>query len=170
MADTGDGLRYRAADLVEYATRLFTTAGCDGDKPATIARGLVEADLLGHTTHGLQLAAAYLRELEAGTMTATGEPALIADRGAAITWDGTRLPGVWLTAKAVELAAERARIHGLATVVIRSSHHIGCLASFLQHATDHGLMIVIASSDPSVASVAPFGGRKAVFTPNPMAI
>src|SRR4051812_29119847 len=48
--------RFPPAALVEYAAPLFAAAGCDGDKPATIAAGLVEADLLGHTTHGLQLA------------------------------------------------------------------------------------------------------------------
>jgi LDH2 family malate/lactate/ureidoglycolate dehydrogenase len=31
-------------------------------------------------------------------------------------------------------------------------------------------MMIIASSDPAVASVAPFGGRKAVFTPDPLAV
>src|SRR5262245_50323220 len=58
----------------------------------------------------------------------------------------------------------------MAAVVVRRSHHIGCLASFLQAATDRGLMVIVASSDPSVASVAPFGGRRAVFTPDPMAV
>jgi len=162
--------RYRAADLVRYVADLFTAAGCDGDKPTAIAAGLVEADLLGHTTHGLHLAPAYLRDLAAGSMTRRGEPEVVADRGAAVTWDGRRLPGVWLTAKAVDLAADRARVHGTATVVIRRSHHIGCLAAFLQRATDRGLMAIIASSDPSVASIAPFGGRRAVFTPDPLAV
>jgi LDH2 family malate/lactate/ureidoglycolate dehydrogenase len=170
MADAGEGLRYRATDLIEYAAALFAAAGCDGDKPATIAAGLVEADLLGHTTHGLHLAPAYLRELEAGAMTPRGEPDVVADRGAAVTWDGRRLPGIWLTAEAVDLAVARAAIHGIAAVVIRRSHHIGCLASFLQRATDRGMMVTIASSDPTVASVAPFGGRKAVFTPDPIAV
>jgi LDH2 family malate/lactate/ureidoglycolate dehydrogenase len=55
-------------------------------------------------------------------------------------------------------------------VVVRNSHHIGCLAAFLTRATDRGLMMLIASSDPAVATVAPFGGRKAVFTPNPFAV
>src|SRR5262245_37438790 len=170
MADTGDGLRYRAADLVEYATRLFAAAECDGDKPATIAAGLVEADLLGHTTHGLQLAPVYLGDLESGSMTARGGPEVVTDRGATVTWDGRRLPGVWLAAKAVDLAVERAPIYGVATVVIRRSHHIGCLAAFLQRATDHGLMVTLASSDPAVATVAPFGGRKPVLTPDPLAV
>src|SRR6478752_7753374 len=170
MAGVGNEVRYRAADLVAYATALFAAAGCDGDKPATVAAGLVEADLLGHTTHGLGLAPAYLRELESGAMTARGEPAVVADRGAAVTWDGRRLPGVWLTARAVDLAAERAATHGVATVVVRRSHHIACLAAFLQRATDRGLMITIASSDPAVATVAPFGGRTAVYTPDPFAV
>ncbi len=162
--------RYRATDLIEYATALFAAAGCDGDKPGVIAAGLVEADLLGHTTHGLQLAPAYLAELVSGGMVGQGEPTIINDRSAAVTWDGRRLPGIWLTAKAVELACDRAIAHGVATVVIRNSHHIGCLAAFLQRATDRGLMITIASSDPAVASVAPFGGRQAVFTPDPLAV
>jgi LDH2 family malate/lactate/ureidoglycolate dehydrogenase len=162
--------RYRPADLVDYATRLFTAAGCDGDKPSIIATGLVEADLLGHTTHGLHLAPAYLRDLQSGAMTPRGEPDVISDRGAAVTWDGRRLPGVWLTARAVDLAAERAAAHGTGTVVVRNSHHIGCLAAFLQRAMDRGLMLIVASSDPSVKSVAPFGGRRAVLTPDPIAV
>lgn len=170
MADTGEGARYRPADLIAYATALFAAAGCDGDKPAVIAATLVEADLLGHTTHGLQLAPAYLKELESGGMTPRGEPEVVADRGAAVTWDGRRLPGVWLTARAVDLAADRANTHGLAAVAVCRSHHIGCLAAFLQRATDRGLMVVVASSDPAAASVAPFGGRRAVFTPDPIAV
>jgi LDH2 family malate/lactate/ureidoglycolate dehydrogenase len=103
-------------------------------------------------------------------MTANGEPTVVADRGAVVTWDGRRLPGVWLAARAVDLAAERAVGHGIAAVVVRRSHHIGCLAALLQRATDRGLMVTVASSDPSVASVAPFGGRLAVFTPDPIAV
>ncbi len=170
MATDGDAPRYRAADLTDYAAALFAAAGCDGDKPAVVAAGLVEADLLGHTTHGLQLAPGYLGELASGGMTATGGPGVVADRGACVTWDGRRLPGVWLTAKAVDLAAERAATYGVVTVVVRNSHHIGCLAAFLQRATDRGLMVTVASSDPAVASVAPFGGRKAVYTPDPLAV
>jgi LDH2 family malate/lactate/ureidoglycolate dehydrogenase len=161
---------YAAADLIRFARELFAAAGCDGDKPATIAELLVEADLLGHTTHGLQLAAPYLGELEAGRMAKSGEPAVIADRGGSLTWDGRRLPGVWLTAKAIDLAVERARAHGLAAVAIRRSHHIACLAAFLQRATDRGMMVILSSSDPDDCSVAPFGGTRAVFTPDPIAI
>lgn len=163
-------LRFPVQSLIDFVTALFAAADCDGDKPATIAAGLVEADLLGHTTHGLQLAPTYLNELAAGAMTATGEPEFVSDRGAVAVWDGKKLPGVWLAAKAVDAASERAGTYGTCTIAIRRSHHIGCLAAFLQRATDRGRMVIVASSDPAFASVAPFGGRKAVFTPNPIAV
>ena len=125
---------------------------------------------MGHTTHGLALLPGYLDELAAGTMSKAGEPEVVRDTGPCLTWDGRRLPGVWLTARAIDTAVPRARQYGTATVVIRRSHHIACLGAFLTRATDQGLMILLASSDPSVASVAPYGGITPVFTPDPIAV
>lgn len=162
--------RYEADALIAFAHALFAEVGCDSDKAQILAEVLVEGDLLGHTTHGLQLAPAYLEEIEAGRMNVTGEPDVVSDRGAVATWEGRRLPGVWLTAKALELAMERAQHLGLGAVAIRNSHHIACLAAYLERATSRGYMALIASSDPSEASVAPFGGNRAVFTPDPIAV
>jgi LDH2 family malate/lactate/ureidoglycolate dehydrogenase len=55
-------------------------------------------------------------------------------------------------------------------VVIRRSHHIACLAAYLRRATEQGMVLLVACSDPNAASVAPFGGTRAVFTPDPLAI
>jgi LDH2 family malate/lactate/ureidoglycolate dehydrogenase len=169
MTETAPPL-YNAADLIQFSTRLFEAAGMPTDRAAVVGSLLVEADLMGHDTHGLQLAGAYLSSIERGLMTVDGEPETLSDRGAVVTWDGKRLSGVWLTATALDLGLDRAKIHGTATIVIRKSHHIGCLAAYLPRATARGCMAIVASSDPSECSVAPFGGRQAVFTPDPIAI
>jgi LDH2 family malate/lactate/ureidoglycolate dehydrogenase len=161
--------RYPASSLTAFAAGLLIAAGLSQDKAAAVADILVEGDLLGHTTHGLALLGPYLGELEAGRMTREGEPAVVADMPAAVTWDGRRLPGPWLVLQAMALATARARQCGTGTVVIRRSHHIACLAAYLQRATDQGLLMVLTCSDPNVASVAPHGGLDAVFTPNPIA-
>jgi LDH2 family malate/lactate/ureidoglycolate dehydrogenase len=161
--------RYRAEDLIRFAEALFRAAGLEPEKALATAAHLVEADLMGHTTHGLAQVPGYLEEIEAGLMAKSGEPRVIADRGAAVTWDGGTLPGIWLTDKALALASERARLHGLAAVAIGRSHHIGCLAVYLRKATAQNLMAIVASSDPSEATMAPFGGLAAVFTPDPIA-
>jgi L-lactate dehydrogenase len=161
--------RFPAPRLVEFATTLLTASGVDSDKARVVAEVLVEGDLLGHTTHGLALLPQYLAELEEGAMAKAGEPRVIADFPAAVTWDGNRLPGPWLTVRAIEVACERALKLGQCAVSIRRSHHIACLAAYLQRVTDRGLMIVLTCSDPNASSVAPHGGRSDVFTPNPLA-
>jgi len=161
--------RYAYDDLVGFAAALLQRAGLPGERAKGVAEVLVEADLLGHTTHGLHLLAPYLQALEAGTMAKAGEPAVIADHGAAITWDGGYLPGPWLVVKAIDLACERIRTHPVVTVAIQRSHHIACLAAYPKRATDRGLFILLASSDPAARAVAPFGGLRPVYTPNPLA-
>jgi LDH2 family malate/lactate/ureidoglycolate dehydrogenase len=162
--------RYNIEELILYIEALFLAAGMDADKSAIVAQLLVEADLMGHTTHGIAQAPAYLSGLENGLMLGTGNPITVSDRGATITWDGQRICGVWLTAMAIDLAVDRAKKYGTATMAIRRSGHIACLATFLTRATEKGCMIELASSDPSIVSVAPYGGTKPAFTPNPIAI
>lgn len=161
--------RISAPALTQFATALLARAGLEPEKAGVVAEILVEGDLLGHTTHGLALLPAYLDELERGGMAAAGAPAVLVDLPAAVTWDGGRLPGPWLTVRAIDLAMERARRHGTCTVVIRRSHHLACLAAYLRRVADAGLAIVLTCSDPTVSSVAPHGGRRDVFTPNPIA-
>lgn len=72
--------------------------------------------------------------------------------------------------RAIEQALARVPAHGIAAVAIRESHHIGCLASYLERATSKGCMILLTCSDPSEASVAPYGGLQALFTPDPIAV
>ncbi len=162
--------RYRADDLVALAERLLAASGVSATIARDVAQVLVEGDLLGHDTHGLNLLAGYLRELAEGRMRADGEPAIVAERASVATWDGRRLAGPHLVRRALEWAAPRARAHGAATVAIRHSHHIACLAAYLEAPARDGLLVLIASSNPAVASVAPFGGTQAVFTPDPVAI
>jgi L-lactate dehydrogenase len=167
--DPATPTRYAAEMLGAMAIQLLRKAGLPPDRAAAVGEILLEGDLMGHSTHGLALLAPYLAEIEKGTMTVTGEPEIIADHGAAVTWDGRYLPGPWLVYRAMDLAIQRAYTHKVATVVIRRSSHIGCLAAYLKRATDSGLMMMLTCSDPSVRSVTPFGGATPVFTPNPLA-
>ncbi len=160
---------YRHAVLLSFAQRLLEASGVAADRAATVADVLVEGDLLGHTTHGLAQLPGYLSAIASGGMAVSGGWETVSDRGASVLWDGRRLPGPWLVVQAINLALERAAAHGTATVVIRRSHHIACLAAYLTRVTGRGMVVVLQSSDPSVASVAPFGGTRAFITPNPIA-
>ena len=162
-------IRYDAAKLRAYANELLLRAGVRGDIAADVAAILVDGDLMGHTTHGLALLAGYLDEVAHGRMGKSGAPRVVHASTAAQTWDGERLPGPWLTLRALDAAMAMAIAHGTGSVVVRRSHHIACLAAYLKRATDRGAMALIHCSDPSGHSVAPFGAISSVFTPNPLA-
>ena len=167
--EPGRWQRFDAAALQRLAESLLLRGGLRAEQAQRVSETLVEADLMGHTTHGLQLLGSYLRDLEAGAMQVDGEPETVHDHPGAVTWDGRYLPGPWLVRRAMDLAFERVARAAVVTVAIRHSHHIGCLAAYLQHATDRGFVMLLASSDPAAATVAPHGAIAGRYTPNPIA-
>lgn len=161
--------RFRAEHLVAFASALLTKAGLPCDRADIVAQTLVEGDLLGHTTHGLQLLPLYLTALAKRQIQSEGEPTTVADKGAAITWDGNWLPGPWLIRTAMDIGFSRISEHPVVTFVIRRSGHIGCLAVYPKIAAERNLMMMISCSDPSVAVVAPSGAVEGRISPNPIA-
>jgi L-lactate dehydrogenase len=160
---------YDYAALRSTVRALFAHQGFDEGKADSIAEVLIEADLMGHATHGLALVPWYMEMVAANLFTKTGEPDVVSDRGACVAWNGKRIPGTWLVQRALDLALERAPTYGTVTVAIAASQHIGALVPYLPRATGLGFMVLLASSSPAVATVAPFGGMKPVMTPNPIA-
>lgn len=94
--------RYAAEQLKTFAQQLLINAGLANERAAVVAEILLEGDLMGHTTHGLQLLSAYLKDLENGDMTKEGEPTVVNDYGHIVTWDANFLPGPWVVVKAIE--------------------------------------------------------------------
>ncbi len=160
---------YQPHALTDWAKRLLTARGLAGDKAEAVAATLVEGDLLGHDTHGLALLGPYARKVDEGVLAKDGTVTLISDFPAAKLWDGNNLPGPWLTHEAVKAASIAAKTYGTATITVRKSGHIACLAAYLEAPAREGFIVEILSSDPSVATVAPFGGTRPTFTPNPLA-
>lgn len=142
----------------------------DTEKAMVMVDVLLEGELLGHRTHGIQLFKPYIASLLKGEMEALGAYELLNQTLVSELWDGRYISGTWLTTKGLERAAEMARAHGIGTVVIRKAHHIACLAAYLEFWGRQGLMVILSCSDPMSKTVAPFGGTKAAYGPNPLAV
>ncbi len=155
--------------LEDFATTLYIAAGMRSDIAQSTARLQVLTDAIGRRTHGLAMLPLYVAQLKNGQMLGDGQPQVLRDGPVCSVWDGAYLPGLWLVEKAIKTLAAQAQQFGMAAIAIRRSHHIGCLAALAQRATEIGMVAQIYSSDPAGKRVAPFGGKQALFTPNPMA-
>jgi L-lactate dehydrogenase len=144
-------------------------AGVAPDRARIVAAILVEGDLLGQTTHGLAQLPKYLEEISSGGMAIEGDWEIIADHGANLLIDARRLLGPWIMQRAVDLGLERSDAHGVVTISIQRAHHIAALSAYLPVIAQRGKAALLLASDPTNASVAPFGGTGPIYSPNPIA-
>lgn len=156
--------------LIDFAADLLSRAGMESDKAAVTAEVLVEGDMIGHETHGLQLMHWYLEQLDDGSLNGRGSYEVVADKGSAFVWDGRLLPGAWLLTQALDQASARIADHGIVAAAIRNCHHTCALSAYMRKVTDRGLIVQISASNPAAARVAPYGGTRSVLTPNPLAM
>jgi L-lactate dehydrogenase len=170
MASPQEQHRFDAQALETFARTLLARAGLPEDKAAVVAAVLVEGDLLGHETHGLQLLAGYLEDIASGAMGTDGGPEVLADHGAVLTWDARRLPGPWIMLEALDAACERAQRFGIGAVSVRRSHHIAALAPYARRGAERGMVLLLMTSAPSGGSVAPYGGTAPLFSPSPIGV
>lgn len=96
----------------------------------TRAEILLEAELMGHSAHGLHLLPSFLSELETAGMCCEGEPIVLGDRPGLSHWDGRFPPGIWLVTQAIEAAATRLAETPVMAVVIRRAHHVAALVAY----------------------------------------
>jgi LDH2 family malate/lactate/ureidoglycolate dehydrogenase len=161
--------RYRAEALRHLVAALAGKLGLQADMAGAMAARVVDAELLGHRTHGLLFFPAYLERLEKGHIAKSGVHEVLSDTGSVSAWKANRLAGAWMMQKATAQLLERAPKHGMASVSIANCSHIGCLQAYLLPFTQKGLMVMISATNPGIFSVAPYGGIDPVLTTNPIA-
>lgn len=154
--------------MTDFLASLFAAAGLSAPAARRGAEALVEADLQGKGSHGTLQAEAYLARLLAGSMTNAETIAIVRDEGATIVVDARAMLGHLAAEQAMELAAERAKSHGVAIVAMRNGFHFGVAGRYARMATEKGCVgIVMCNTRPTIP--APGGAEKLVGT-NPIAI
>lgn len=162
--------RFEAAAITAWAQQCAERAGASAEVAANIASHLVAADLMGFRTHGLIRLRYNLTCLSQGSSKGQGQPRCLSGRAAIELWDADFLPGLHTMPVAVARAMVMARDYGTGTVVLRRTQHVAALAVYLEQATAADMMVQIMCATPAQKAVAPFGGKSAWFSPNPLAI
>ena len=156
--------------LITFCKNILLKLNVDSDKANATSEILVEADMMGHSTHGVRLLPNYISDIKNSIMRIKGNYEIISEKKSNMIIDGKLLPGIWLTQEGLKIAKDKAKNYGVSTVTIGNSHHNGALAAYLKNIAEEGFVGIIKCSVPSNSTVAPFGGTEPLFTPNPMAI
>ena len=149
----------------EFSEAALLVAGMPAADAELVAHTLVEADLRGVYSHGIQLLHRYVRGFGKG-LNPNPDVRTVVDAGALAVLDGDCGMGQVASHKAMELAIEKAEEHGIAAVGVRNSNHHGALAYWGMMAVDRGMIGVVTTNGPAI--MAPWGGVTETLSNNPV--
>src|SRR5215475_14480882 len=80
--------RYKPRALRRFAAEIFQAAGSDADEADAIADHLVEANLVGHDSHGVVRVKKYVDWARQGLVLPNRHAEIVVDRSASLLLDG----------------------------------------------------------------------------------
>jgi hydroxycarboxylate dehydrogenase B len=141
-----------------------------GSSPAeveAVTSNLVQANLMGHDSHGIGMLPRYAAAFAEGGLKPNANLSTVLDGGALLRLDGNAGFGQVVGAQAMALGIARAREHGSCLVALGNAHHLGRIGAWAEQAAAAGLVSLHFVNVISRGIVAPFGGSDARFGTNP---
>ncbi|MEM6985653.1 MAG: Ldh family oxidoreductase [Pseudomonadota bacterium] len=161
-------MTYSPANLRRFCAEVYRALGVTATSAEIVADALVQADLWGHQSHGVMRTFWYAKRIQSGATDIASEPEICVDSGAVVVLDGRHGIGQVVANRAVELAIERAKQFGMASVSVRHSGHFGTAMYFSRQAAQAGCVGFISTN--ASAAMAPWGGREKRIGNNPWSI
>ncbi len=156
--------------LRSFARAIFLAAGSEAAEAGIIADHLVDASLMGHDSHGVIRISKYVDWVRAGLVLPNQHAEIVKDRGTLLVVDGGFGYGQVIGMEAMELAADRAHKHGMASLAIRNSGHLGRIGAWPELLAQRGLASVhFVNTSGFGILVAPHGGSDRRLSANPIA-
>jgi len=159
-----------AAKLVDVVAAIMQGAGCFSDEARTIARRLVDANLVGHDSHGVLRVGRYLEWVRDGWLKPNTPPTMMFESDTMAIVDGNRGFGQVIGEYATRLGIRKAAQKGIAMVGLRNCGHLGRLGDWAEMAAEAGQVSLHFLNTSGAQRVAPFGGSDRRLSTNPLAI
>ncbi|NMG22477.1 Ldh family oxidoreductase [Brasilonema bromeliae] len=160
-------IKISAPSLYSFLDEVLSPYQLLGEVAEALKTHLVEANLCGMDSHGLQQIIGYVKSLQSGRINPQPQLRVNSERPTMIRIDGDRTPGQYAGQVAMDTALAAARQFGMAVVGVSNSNHFGMAGYYTRMAAEAG-MIGFATSDTNGVDLAPYGGRKAKLGNNPI--
>jgi len=165
---SSDLVRIAPKELRAFVDRVIQRVGCNSEQAATVAEILVEADLRGVHSHGVNRLEMYVSELEAGEVNPKTSPEIIKETDSIACVDGKNGVGMVVAKFCMELAITKAKKHGIGWVVARGANHYGIAGYYAMMASKQGMIGMSFTNTSPI--VFPTRSSKIALGTNPIAV
>jgi len=158
------------AKLVSLVTTTMQRAGSSATEAATIARRLVDANCVGHDSHGVIRVGKYLEWVAKGWLRPNQSPTIVFESDVIAIIDGNRGFGQVIGEFAARLGIGKAAKSGLAMIGLRNCGHLGRVGDWAEMAAAERQVSLHFLNTSGAQRVAPYGGRDRRLSTNPISI
>jgi uncharacterized oxidoreductase len=156
--------------LCQLTSAIFHAAGCSPREAERVAAHLVEANLVGHDSHGVIRVSYYVQWLRTGKVLADRTLQVVFENEAIAVVDGQFGFGQTIGEQAMRLGIAKAARHGVAVIALRNSGHLGRIGDWpLLVARAGQLSLHFVNTAGAGILVAPYGGINRRLSANPIA-
>lgn len=160
-------LRVTASAARKFVQEILERNNVPAHNASTVARCLVEADLRGVDSHGINRIPSYMSRIRQGVLDPRANPSLTKVTPVVARVDGQNAFGFVAAHMAMDSAIEMAREFGIGMVSVTHSNHFGMSASFVRQAVDAEMMsLVFTNSSPALPVC---GGKEKLMGVSPVA-
>ncbi|MDE0634629.1 MAG: Ldh family oxidoreductase [Candidatus Poribacteria bacterium] len=159
-----------AEELIDICLNVFQKLNIPPSEAEIVTRSMVDANRVGHDSHGVIHLPKYVQELEAGLIQ-PGAPIETRHESASIAvLDGNWGFGPVIATHAVALAIQKAKQTDISSVAVSRCNEVGRLGGYACLAVDAEMIGLLMVNDHGGGTcVAPHGGIEGRLSTNPIA-
>ena len=151
-----------------FCEKAFEGYGFSAEEGTVITDVLLDADLSGIESHGIQRLVRYHKEITSGMVNLSAKPEIVFETPLSAVMDGSDAMGQVLGVQAMQLAIEKAKKSGVGFVSVRCSNHFGIAGYYAKMAMREGLLGICMTNSESI--MVPTFGKQAMIGTNPIAV
>jgi len=156
--------------LKRLVADIFAAAGCRPPENERIGHYLVEANLVGHDSHGVIRVPVYIQWLKEGKVLANQELKVVHENDVMAVVDGQFGFGQVMGERAMQLGIAKCKKSGVAVIALRNPAHLGRIGDWAEMAASAGMLSLHFVNTSGVGIlVAPVGGIERRLSANPVA-
>jgi uncharacterized oxidoreductase len=157
--------------LQRLVHEIFLNAGCEDTEAESVSEHLVEANLVGHDSHGVIRTPIYVTWMREEKVFANRKINIVSDSGALVVLDGQMGVGQSVGQQTLKLAIDKCREHGVSVTALRNSGHLGRIGHWAEMAIDAGFVALHFVNTTGLGMhVVPVGGIDSRLSINPITV
>ena len=161
---------FTAEELTEICRSVFQKLNIPTAEAKVVTKSMVDANRVGHDSHGVIHLPKYVRELEDGLIQPDAPTETLHESASIAVLDGNWDFGPVIATRAVELAIQKARQTDISSVAVSRCNEIGRLGGYACLAADAEMIALLMTNDHGGGTcVAPHGGIEGRLSTNPLA-